>query len=319
MNCRSENRGQKTEDRRQMTPLRPKGYAGQAEDRKRLTVLHPQSSAFRHRAFTLIESMAAVTLLAFIGISVWVVLERCTASAADSIQRMRAFEMARENMEQILGLDSVQETTEYGISEKFPDIRWQTTIESFYEPATSNMWVRAVCSAEYTDTSGEPQNVELINWLTKLSNTQMAQLTQKLELQKQQLAKHIIATEELAAEFAGVTVETIRQWVKNGMPMTDAGEYLKPWLDLYLQTDGNPTEEDMQSTLTEYPELSITKPKKATADKATTPTSDSQKPGDPGSQAQPGNDSSDAEQTAPDDNNIDPELKKQIDDLLRGS
>ncbi|MGD0551817.1 MAG: hypothetical protein ABSB25_04115 [Sedimentisphaerales bacterium] len=269
----------------------------------------------RRKAFTLAESMAAVTLLAFIGISVWVVLERCTASAANSIQRMRAFEIARENMEKILGLDSVQETTEYGTSEKFPDIRWQTTIESFYESATSHMWVRAVCSAEYTDTSGEPQNVELTNWLTKLSDAQMAQLTQKSALQKQQIAKHIIATEKLAAEFAGVTVETIKQWVKNGMPMTDAGEYLDSWLDLYLRTDGNPTEEDKQSTLTEYPELSITRPKKATADKTTTP--DSQKPGEPGSQAQPGTNSSGTEPTAPDD--TDPKTKKQIDDLLRGS
>jgi len=269
----------------------------------------------RRKAFTLAESMAAVTLLAFIGISVWVVLERCTASAANSIQRMRAFEIARENMEKILGLDSVQETTEYGTSEKFPDIRWQTTIESFYESATSHMWVRAVCSAEYTDTSGEPQNVELTNWLTKLSDAQMAQLTQKSALQKQQIAKHIIATEKLAAEFAGVTVETIKQWVKNGMPMTDAGEYLDSWLDLYLRTDGNPTEEDKQSTLTEYPELSITRPKKATADKTTTP--DSQKPGEPGSQAQQGTNSSGTEPTAPDD--TDPKTKKQIDDLLRGS
>lgn len=310
MKCRSENRGQKTKDRRQMTEGR--------------LVFRRSSSAFRNQAFTLVESMAAVTLLAFIGISVWVVLERCTASAADSVQRMRAFEIARENMEKILGLDSVQETTEYGTSEKFPDIRWQTTIESFYEPLASHMWVRAVCSAEYTDTSGETKNVELINWLTKLSDTQMAQLAQKSELQKQQLAKHIIATEELAAEFAGVDVETIRQWVKNGMPMTDAGEYLKPWLDLYLQTDGNPTEEDMQSTLTEYPELSITKPKKATSDsKATTP--DSQKPGEPGAQkpvesepqVQPDTDSPDAKPI--DLNDIDPELKKQIEDLLRGS
>jgi hypothetical protein len=290
MNCHSENRRKKTAD------------------------CYP-SSVIRHRAFTLAESMAAVTLLAFIGISVWVVLERCTASAANSIQRMRAFEIARENMEKILGLDSVQETTEYGTSEKFPDIRWQTTIESFYEPATSHMWVRAVCSAEYTDTSGEPQNVELTNWLTRISDAQMKQVTQKSELQKQQITKYIIATEELAAEFAGVTVETIKQWVKNGMPMTDAGEYLKPWLDLYLRTDGNPTEEDRQSTLTEYPELSITKSKKATADKTATP--DSQKPGEPGSQTQPGTDSSDAKPTAPDD--TDPNMKKQMDDLLRGS
>ena len=263
--------------------------------------------------------MAAVTLLAFIGISVWVILERCTASAANSVQRMRAFETARENMEKILGLDSVQETTEYGTSEKFPDIRWQTTIESFYESATSHMWVRAVCSAEYTDASGESQNVELTNWLTRISDAQMSQLTQKSEIQKQQIAKYIIATDELAAEFAGVTVKTIKGWVKNGMPMTDAGEYLKPWLDLYLRTDGNPTEEDKQSILTEYPELSITKPKKATSDKTITP--DSQKPVEPvlqkptesGPQTQPATDSSDAKQQT------DPNINKEIDALLSGS
>ena len=88
-------------------------------------------------------------------------------------------------------------------------------------------------------------------------------------MQKQQIVKYIIATEELAAEYAGVDAETIQQWVKNGMPMTEAGEYLKPWLDLYLQTNGNPTEQDRQSTLAEYPELSITRPKKATTDNAT--------------------------------------------------
>jgi type II secretory pathway pseudopilin PulG len=267
----------------------------------------------KQRAFTLVESMAAITLLAFIGISVWVILERCTASAADATQRMRAFEIARENMENLLGLDSVQETTEYGTSEIFPDIRWQTTVESFYEPATSQMWVRAVCSAEYTDTTGEPKNVELTNWLTRLSNTQISQLTEKSEVQKQQIAKHIITSEELAAEFAGVTIETIQQWVKNGMPLTDAGEYLKPWLDLYLRTDGKPTEENKQSTLSEYPELSITRPKKATSDKTTTP--DSQKSGGAGLQAQPGADSSGAEPTAPAD--TDPKIKKQIDTLLR--
>ena len=80
------------------------------------------------KAFTLIESMAAIALLAFICVSVWVVLERCTAAAVDSTQRMRAFEIARDNMEKLLGADSVQESTEYGTSEKYPDIRWQTAV-----------------------------------------------------------------------------------------------------------------------------------------------------------------------------------------------
>jgi len=265
-------------------------------------------------AFTLVESMAAVALLAFIGASVWLVLERCTASAADSIQRMRAFEIARENMEKLLGSDSVQEMTEYGISEKFQDIRWQTAVESFYEPITLRMWARAVCSAEYTDSGGETKNVELTHWLTSLTAAQSQQLMERSAMQKQLLVKYIIATEELAAEYAGVDAKTIQQWVKNSMPMTESDEYLKPWLDLYLQTDGNPTEQDRQDTLAEYPELSITRPKKATQDGLTTP--GSQSPAIPESQVRPGSDSSNPETTTPKE--LDPELKKAMDELKKG-
>jgi hypothetical protein len=240
------------------------------------------------RAFTLVESMASVALLAFIGASVWIVLERCTASAADSIQRMRAFEIAHENMEKLLGSDSVEEMTEYGISEKFQDIRWQTSVESFYEPLTSRMWARAVCSAEYTDSGGEAKNVELTHWLTSLTDAQLQQLMARSAAQKKLIIKHIIATEELAAEFAGVDAKTIQRWVKNGMPMTESDEYLKPWLDLYLQTNGNPTEQDRQDTLAEYPELSITRPKKAIQGGLTTPPEE-----------------------------LDPELKKAMDELMK--
>jgi hypothetical protein len=257
--------------------------------------------------------MASVALLAFIGVSVWLVLERCTASAADSIQRMRAFEIARENMEKLLGSDSVQEGTEYGISEKFQDIRWQTAVESFYEPVTSHMWARAVCSAEYTDSGGETKDVELTHWLTRLTDAQSAQLTARSAMQKQLLVKYIVATEELAAEYAGVDAKTIQQWVKNGMPMTESGEYLEPWLDLYLQTDGNPTEQDRQDTLAEYPELSITRPKKATQDVLTTP--GSQSPATPESQVQPGSNSSNPETATPEE--LDPELQKKIDELMK--
>jgi len=296
MNCPSEDRKRRTEDRRQGT-----------------SVCHP-SSVFRHRAFTLVESMVSVALLAFIGANVWLVLERCTASAADSTQRMRAFEIARENMEKLLGSDSVQEGTEYGISEKFQDIRWQTSVESFYEPITSqHMWARAVCSAEYTDSAGETKNVELTYWLTNLTAAQSQQLMARSAMQKQLLLKYIIATEELAAEYAGVDAKTIRQWVKNGMPMTESNEYLKPWLDLYLQTNGNPTEQDRQDTLAAYPELSITRPKKATQDGLTTP--GSQSPATPESQVRPGSDSSNPETTAPKE--LDPKLKKAMDGLKK--
>lgn len=298
MNCASEDRRQRTED----------GVHG-------TNVCHP-SSVLRHRAFTLVESMASVALLAFIGTSVWLVLERCTASAADSIQRMRAFEIAHENMEKLLGSDFVEEKNEYGISEKFQDIRWQTSVEGFYEPVTSRMWARAVCSAEYTGSDGETKNVELTHWLTALTASQSQQLTARLAMQKKLLARYIIATEGLAAEYAGVDVKTIQQWVKNGMPMAGAesDEYLKPWLDLYLQTDGNPTEQDRQDILDEYPELSATKPKKATQDGLTTPEAQSSET--PESQVQPGSDSSNPETATPEE--LDPESKKAMDEMIKG-
>jgi len=230
--------------------------------------------ATRH-GFTLIESMAATVLLAFIGTSVWLVMERCMISAANSAQRMRAFEIARENMEKLLCSDSVQEMSEYGVSEKFPDIRWQTTVESFYEPLGSRMWVRAVCLAEYTDSAGETQTVELTHWLTDLTREQLQQMMERMELQKQQLAQYLIETEDLAAQYAGVDVETIRRWVQNGMPVTADRAYLKPWLDTYLRTDGKPTEQDKQITLSEHPELAAVGPTKTAPGQQATPDPDS--------------------------------------------
>ena len=273
MNCRSENRGQRTEDRRQKTGDVPPSSV----------LCHPSSG------FTLMEGMAAVALLAFISASAWVVMQRCMMSAADSTQRMRAFEIARENMEKLLGFASVTEMTEYGVSEKFPDIRWQTTVETFYQPINSGMWVRAVCSAEYSDSSGENKTVELTHWLTELTEEQVQELMRRMELKKQQLARHIIETEDLAAEYAGVSVETIRQWVQNGMPVTENSEYLKPWLDLYLQTDGSPTELEKQSLLYEFPELASVAQGQTSTDQQAEPASESP---------------SDEEQTFPEDINV---------------
>jgi hypothetical protein len=188
--------------------------------------------------------------------------------------------------------------TEYGVSEQFPDIRWQTTVESFYEPQTSGMWVRGVCLAEYTDLTGQTQTVELTQWLTELDEDQMKQLTQRNAMQKQSLARYIIETEELAAQYAGVSVETIQQWVKNGMLMTD-GAYLEPWLDTYLRTDGKPTAQDKQDTITMYPGLASVTQNKTVPGRQTTPESG----------VSPGSGSPGANVELPD--GIDPELKEE--------
>ncbi len=218
-----------------------------------------QISRIRNRGgrggFSLIEAMAAVAVLAFIGTSVWVVINRCMTAAADCVQQMRAFEIARENMENLLASDAVEAKTDYGISEKYPDIQWRTTVETISDPVGSGMWAQAVCSAEYTNATGEVKTVELTHWLTELSKEQMNMLSALTQQQSAQLNEYIIREEQQAAAYAGVTTETIRQWVAGGMPVTAAAYYLKPWLELYLETNGQPSQQEKYNLLEQYPEL----------------------------------------------------------------
>jgi len=196
------------------------------------------------KAFSLVEVMMALAILALISSSVLVVIDRCIASAAASALRMKAFEVARENMEQLLASVSVKESIEYGISEKYPDIGWQTIVETFYEPITARMWIRGVCSAQYNDPNGQEQTVELTNWLTDLTKEQLLQVMKRDENELGDLAAELIETLEDAAEYAGVDVETIEQWLQDGLLTTDDGSLIKANLDLYINSNGNPSAEE---------------------------------------------------------------------------
>ena len=195
------------------------------------------------KAFSLIEALSAVIILAIISSSVLVVINRCMVSAIDSTLRMQAFEVARENMEKLLASDSVKEMVEFGSSEKHPEIQWQTTVEAFYEPITNRMWIRGTCSAEYTDTEGQLRTVELTHWLTDVTKEQLRQILDQQQREKKWLAEQIVETVEEAAEYAGVNEGTIEQWVENGMPRTNEGYYIKDWLDLYEGNNGTPSPE----------------------------------------------------------------------------
>lgn len=195
----------------------------------------------REKAFSLAETVASLVILAFISTSVLVVINRYMASAVDSVLRMQAFEVARKNMEELLTSDSVEESVEYGTSEMYPDIQWETVVESFYVPLDAKMWIQAICSAEYIDSEGQVQTVELTHWLTDVSK---AELLKILAQQEEELAAQIIETLEEAAVYAGVDEQTIQQWVDNGMLLTEDGQYLMSQLDLYRDSDGNPTIED---------------------------------------------------------------------------
>jgi len=189
--------------------------------------------------------VTALSILALICSSVLVVIDRCVTSAADSSMQMKAFEIARENMEKLLASGSVELGTEFGISDKFPEIKWQNVVEAFYEPITNRMWIKGVCSAEYTDTGGEVQTVELANWLTDVTKQQMLDILKLKEEQRQSTGQNTLTIEE-AAEYAGVDVETIEQWVENGMPITDDGSFAPDYLDLYGQHNGDPPPEAVE-------------------------------------------------------------------------
>lgn len=186
----------------------------------------------------------AVAILGLTCSSVLVVIERCAASAAESALRMRAFEVARENMEKLLASSVVKESVEYGQSERYPDIEWQTVVETFYEPITARMWIRGVCSAQYIDSDDQEQTVELTHWLTDLTKEQLLQIEKLNEDELEELAAELIETLEDAADYAGVDVETIEQWLQNGLLTTEDGSFIKDNLDLYKKSNGNPSEEE---------------------------------------------------------------------------
>lgn len=195
-------------------------------------------------AFSLVEVVAALVILAFVSTSVLVVFNRYMESAADSVLRMQAFEVARTNMEELLTLDSVTESVEYGNSDRYPDIEWQTVVETFYEPLTSRMWIQAICSAEYIDSEGEVQTVELTHWLTDVTKTQLLKILAQQQDAIEQLAGQVIETLEEAAEYAGVDERTLQQWIDNGMLTTEDGFFPKGQLELYMNSNGMPTPED---------------------------------------------------------------------------
>jgi hypothetical protein len=166
---------------------------------------------------------------------------------------MQAFDVARENMEKLLADDSVEESVEYGSSDRYPGIKWQTTVETFHEPLTSRMWVKAVCSAEYTDTEGETQTVELIHWLTDVTKQQLLEIMKAKE--EGELASQVLGTIEEAAEYAGVDVSTIQQWIDNGMLTTEDGSFVKANIDLYKQSGGKPSPEEISQQIQSTAEL----------------------------------------------------------------
>jgi prepilin-type N-terminal cleavage/methylation domain-containing protein len=212
----------------------------------------------RRKAFSLLEVLTALGILALISSSVLIVINRCVISATDSTLQMQAFEVARENMETLLSEDSVQETVEYGTSDKYPAIQWQTVVETFYEPISASMWLRGICTAEYTDASGQNQKVGLTHWLTGLTKEQLMQIMNQQD--EESFNAQLLETVEDAAESAGVDSNVIEQWLNDGMLTTDDGLFIKSNIDLYKRTNGNPSPEEKRGQISSAADLAKQNP-----------------------------------------------------------
>jgi prepilin-type N-terminal cleavage/methylation domain-containing protein len=206
--------------------------------------------------FTLLEVLAALAILGLASSSVLIVIDRCVSSASDSALRLEAFDLARENLEKILVSDTVAETVDYGTSDRYPDISWQTIIEGFPEPVTGQMWVRAVCSAEYIDSTGQTRTVELVHWLTQLSDQQAGQLVDQKDLEKLGM-EQLLKTDQEAAKYAKVDTDALGQWIENGLLKTDEDMFLKHNLDVFVQAQGNPTPEQKAQQVKSLEELAL--------------------------------------------------------------
>lgn len=207
--------------------------------------------------FSLLEVLTSLAILGLVSSSVLLVINRCVNSAADSALRMEAFQIVRENLEQVLVRDSVEESIVFGISDLYPSISWQTVIEAFPEPVNGQMWVRAVCTAEYTDSKDQPQKIELTHWIAALTDQQAGAILSDEERAKLE-AEQILNTVQDAARYARTNVATIEQWIENGLLTTEDGRFIKYNLDLFVENEGEPSEQDKALQVESIDELAMT-------------------------------------------------------------
>ncbi len=193
----------------------------------------------------MLEVVCALGILSIICSSALVIMGNNKISSYDVTMRLRALEVAREHMEQMLIAGTIEEHTEFGTSEKYPAIEWEDTIETFYAPLEGQTWARARSIARYASLDEAEQGladqeIELEHWLCPVKEADMAALDQL-----DGAASGLIETIEQAAEFAGVGEEEVRVWLENGMAQTEEGYFVEANLSLFLRTQGHPSQEEL--------------------------------------------------------------------------
>lgn len=217
--------------------------------------LHPTNSFVSlrcpssRRGFTLVEMLVAMILLGLIGSRVITTIDRCMDATQDLTLRRQAFAVARENLEQVLTRLSLEESIEQGVSDQFPAITWETTLETFGEPASGKTWARVICSASFEDENTEPQIVELVHWLTEVKEDAMG------DPNGTEGAADREFTYDEALDYTGVDEATFAQWVEAGLKQAADGSFIEYNLDIFIRANGQPTEEEIDTQVNSLREL----------------------------------------------------------------
>ena len=145
----------------------------------------------KRKGFSLIEVGVSLILVGIISTTILSVYDRNMESAIDSTLKMNAFSVAREKLEEILAYDKVEESVDYGTTEMPPYIEWTTKVVPFYDQWSESMWVKAISIADYYDTKGEVQTVELEKWISKISKKQMETIAKQKDIEVWQLEQQL--------------------------------------------------------------------------------------------------------------------------------
>lgn len=151
-------------------------------------------------AFTLIEIVTSLVVLALIVSGSLVVINNCLESSADMRLRMAAFSLARENMERLLAAGALPESIEYGDSNSVVGVTWETRVEPFYDPHTNRMWLRGVSSASWYDAAAQLKTIEFTHWLTDLSSEDTAKILRREQAQQMALDEQALAEADALLE-----------------------------------------------------------------------------------------------------------------------
>ncbi|ARN57832.1 type II secretion system protein [Sedimentisphaera salicampi] len=139
------------------------------------------------KAFTLLESMAALFVMGIVTTGVMVTISNCIDSMTDMRLEQEAVKLARENMEYLLAEKDVREYVESGVDEYNPNLSWEMGYEVKTFPETDQQWIKAFSMVEFYNSDNELDSVELENWLAKLSMRESQQLEEQRQLEQEYL------------------------------------------------------------------------------------------------------------------------------------